>query len=583
MDGPEVHDDGEIWGQTLWSLRGALIAAHGSAAGLGRTRRYVTQAMRISPPEPSFLDMRNAILQASIDEADDARIWKVFADRGMGYFASTTGGDDVDPSADSTDPATLSGEATVNGTVRDDETAPVEGAEVAIAALGDELVDQTDSAGHYTLRVPVPEGGGHIYPALRARKPAYLEDAKPVALDDGVPETIDFNLERDWSSAVGGATVEDFTGEDNTNDGCGPGGLIDDDPGAVWGTNNTAGGQRIVIDLGAPIDVARIAIDPAAGCGDDASAALGGYELRGSTGPDGPFSALGAPDTFGTTHNGTLNTAFTGPAPRIRFVALLAQSPQDNSPGGDGEDFIDVAELHVARTPASAVGPTADTGGVQGVGTSGATLTGDVTPHDATTEVAFEYGTSTAYGGTAGADTLAAGNTATPVAAVVHGLEPSTTYHYRVVANTGGHSFPGADETFTTGALPPPPTPTPNPVASPSPVAPPSPPPPPVATVTSLSGADLTADRRGFFKVKAVFGDAAALGSARFTVYRKGKRLARALTPVRPGRTVVKTLRLNERGRRVIRPGRSKTVKLQLRLPSGEKFVKTLKLTRKRR
>ena len=51
--------------------------------------------MRLSPPEPSFLDMRNAILLAH--EGDDTDVWQVFQDRGMGYFASTDGSGDIAP------------------------------------------------------------------------------------------------------------------------------------------------------------------------------------------------------------------------------------------------------------------------------------------------------------------------------------------------------------------------------------------------------------------------------------------------------------------------------------------------------
>ena len=51
--------------------------------------------MRLSPPEPSFLDMRNAILLAH--DGDDTDVWQVFQDRGMGYFASTDGSSDIAP------------------------------------------------------------------------------------------------------------------------------------------------------------------------------------------------------------------------------------------------------------------------------------------------------------------------------------------------------------------------------------------------------------------------------------------------------------------------------------------------------
>jgi F5/8 type C domain-containing protein len=139
--------------------------------------------------------------------------------------------------------------------------------------------------------------------------------------------------------------------------------------------------------------------------------------------------------------------------------------------------------------------------------------------------------------------------------------------------------------TGTPAAVSPPPisTPSPTPTPTPSPTPTPTPGPGPVAKVTSLSGARLTADRKGLFKVKVRFGDAAPVGRARITVSRKGKRLARASTPVRQGKTVTKTLRLSRKGRQVIRRGWTRRVKVQLRLPDGEKLTKTVKLTRKER
>ena len=56
--GPEVHADGEIWGETLWDLRKAL--------GSKTAESLVTRAMELSPANPSFLDMRNSILPADL-------------------------------------------------------------------------------------------------------------------------------------------------------------------------------------------------------------------------------------------------------------------------------------------------------------------------------------------------------------------------------------------------------------------------------------------------------------------------------------------------------------------------------------
>ena len=61
------------------------------------------------------------------------------------------------------------------------------------------------------------------------------------------------------------------------------------------------------------------------------------------------------------------------------------------------------------------------------------------------------------------------------------------------------------------------------------------------------------------------------------------KRLALATTPVRPGRNVTKTLRLTKSGRKAIKPGKSKRITLELRLPSGQKLKKSLRLSRSTR
>ena len=97
---PEVHADGEIWAETLWDLRRALVAKH-PADGVTRARALITDGMRLSPPEPSFLEGRDAILKSDVARGygDRDLIWAVFAARGMGLNATTTGGTDTAPVA----------------------------------------------------------------------------------------------------------------------------------------------------------------------------------------------------------------------------------------------------------------------------------------------------------------------------------------------------------------------------------------------------------------------------------------------------------------------------------------------------
>ncbi len=89
----------------------------------------------------------------------------------------------------------------------------------------------------------------------------------------------------------------------------------------------------------------------------------------------------------------------------------------------------------------------------------GATLTASVTPNArGATAVHFDVGTTTAYGSRASVPSVS-GFAASPVTAMIAGLNPKTLYHYRVVATSGDGTSMSADRTFTTSAGPPPATP----------------------------------------------------------------------------------------------------------------------------
>src|SRR4051794_16515675 len=148
---PEVHSDGEIWAQTLWDLPDAI--------GSDEAERIVTAALPLSPPEPSFLDMRNAILLAGGAAYRDT-IWRVFAARGMGYFATTVDGSDTHPMPDaSTPPAPDGPTGTITGTITDSHSGrPAAGVTVSIGGMAggpDALAATTKADGTYVIeRVP---------------------------------------------------------------------------------------------------------------------------------------------------------------------------------------------------------------------------------------------------------------------------------------------------------------------------------------------------------------------------------------------------------------------------------------------
>jgi hypothetical protein len=95
---PEVHADGEIWFEALWEMRAALIRKLGETEGRRRTRLLVMDGLKLTPPAPSMLEARDAILladQVTFQGANQAEIWAGFARRGMGALAMSKSGDSI--------------------------------------------------------------------------------------------------------------------------------------------------------------------------------------------------------------------------------------------------------------------------------------------------------------------------------------------------------------------------------------------------------------------------------------------------------------------------------------------------------
>ncbi len=102
MSGAEVHSDGEIWTAALWTLRSRILEAVGGnqVQASDITEHLVTDAMPLSPPSPSMLDMRDAIVKAAelrYRSRFTDLIWDAFAERGFGASAKTAGENDTTP------------------------------------------------------------------------------------------------------------------------------------------------------------------------------------------------------------------------------------------------------------------------------------------------------------------------------------------------------------------------------------------------------------------------------------------------------------------------------------------------------
>ncbi|MCU1489775.1 MAG: hypothetical protein JWM85_1180 [Acidimicrobiaceae bacterium] len=135
----------------------------------------------------------------------------------------------------------------------------------------------------------------------------------------------------------------------------------------------------------------------------------------------------------------SVSASLTGLSPatayRYRIVAKNAGGTTDGSAG-------------IFNTSAA---PTVLTGAATGISDSVATLNGTVNPQALATTYYFQYGTSTSYGSKTPAKTVPASANPVAVNAVVTGLSPKTTYHFRLVASSSAGSSVGSDFSLTTG------------------------------------------------------------------------------------------------------------------------------------
>ena len=499
------HNGGEVWSQTLWDLRGAV----GRTAALA----LITGGMRLSPDDPSMLDMRDAILQQALATASApgapedhyAAVWSVFSARGLGPHATTRSPSSTTPVEDFSAATGLRADAPTlrdpypagdnDGVIEIGETFTVSQPVTSLAASG---VTVTGA-----LTAPGPEfeilDGTAAWPLLARGTPAVNSDPLVARLAGGGCTT-QRNLTVEIASSAGNRTA---TAVVDPRPGSGT--HIDlADNGQVTATFN-ASGAGTVSDVDVRIDdlrhtflgdliiqlehngVTRTLFDPAAGWGaadildavfdDEASSPIV------EAGP-GPVTGRIRPTVAGAL------AAFDGlPAAGAWTLRIT-----DNAPFYDGtlrRWGLDSPQVGCTRVEI----PEAQTAGAA-AGATSATLNGSVTPNGRATSLRFAYGTSTAYGATTPVRFAGSGDTAIPAADDVTGLAPETTYHFRVEAirENGVVAVAGQDATFTTRPAPPPPPPPapPPPPVTPPPPPEPAPPPPPDpvdATRPSILGA----------------------------------------------------------------------------------------------
>jgi hypothetical protein len=129
-------------------------------------------------------------------------------------------------------------------------------------------------------------------------------------------------------------------------------------------------------------------------------------------------------------------------------VRLVASRP---FAGGSATSAVDTFKTDPAPPTVSGVG-------AREITDTTAVLGGRVDPNHSQTTYHFEYGTDTSYGDTTPVDSAGSGERSVAVSKAITGLQPSTDYHFRLVASNPAGVTEGADRTFTTDADPPQPS-----------------------------------------------------------------------------------------------------------------------------
>lgn len=506
-----VHDGGEIWSQTMWDLRKVL----------GRTDalKIITGGMRLSPNNPSMLDMRNAILQsAQVNGVNANAVWSVFVARGFGYFATTANAEANSATEDFTLPPSLLHVSTVV-----DENAP-RGDGDGIAEPGETLAVKTTLQNVTAGAISGLTGTLTSSVGTVTRSPAGWPSIAAGAQATNSPD-LNVTLPEDMTCGVGVALTVSVTGPDGpvsipvknlvtgtfgiTNSTDVPKGIPDGNAGGVNSTF-TLPGSGTVQNLGVRIGqinhtwvgdlkitlthgAKSVVLINRIGSGTNGSSADNIVNLvldDTATTPvdNAPYTAGGFTGSFKPEQ---ALSAFNGdPKSGVWTLNVADLAPTDSGTlqqWGLGPRVCDTFAL-----------PSSQTDAASGVTDSSAMVNGAHTSAGHATDYRFEWGTSNAYGKTTPVTAGGTGTGSVPVSEGLTGLDPSTTYHFRLIAMRDGVVLSrGADQTFTTTAAAVPPAPPAPPVAVKDTAAPP-------LTVTKAPKKKVTT-RKAKVRVKVAF------------------------------------------------------------------------------
>ncbi|HWH92631.1 MAG TPA: M36 family metallopeptidase, partial [Baekduia sp.] len=456
----EVHADGEIWAETLWDLRRAV--------GGPVARGLVTEALRLAPKQPSFLDMRNSILAADTVAGGThrAQIWTVFAARGMGYSASTTSANsthaveafDTPPVAAAGAPdvtsAPLESDTVVHVPITNPTGAPLTNVQATLAPASagvtvpqataniGTLAGNATAAAAFTVRVAAAAGCGSV-----------AATTLTIASDQGT-QSLPLNLP--VGSGRAGAVTRSYPA---------PVTIADNQPAGGVTSTLTIPSHGRVGDLRVTLAATHAWIGDLHAWLTAPSGTTVDLMERPGTDTGGYFSranlAAASPVVFDDDAGSLIQEL-----PDSETTVAGAWRPNQPLARFAGEDRYGTWTLRVTDSVTDDTGTltswsleTADpacaiTDAPSGLVADAATFHARLDPGTtAATTAAFELGTTAAYTGRSPAVALTTGGGLQSLTTSTTGLTPGLTYHVRAIAVRNGTVVAaGADRTFVAGA-----------------------------------------------------------------------------------------------------------------------------------
>ena len=471
------HGVGSVWAQGYWEVYWALFDAHGFSASLKpppnfldpvawkanhRALLYINEGLKNSACSPTFLDVRDGIIQAATDNfgaADVCLLWEAFAAFGLGVDATAVGSNSL---------------SVTNGFDVPPECLCEPGQTPPVADAGlDQIICQGDTvqigtpqlAGHsYSWS---PEGGNVAQPDVSPTQTttytvtattdcASKQDSVTVFVNDGTS-----GISEDFEGGTSGWTAAGLWHPVNDSS-CASPGYSSPTNGFYWGQDSTCNyltGAASEGDLTSPL---IFGIDGSSTLSFDYFRVVESYPgtydktevhilTEGGTTSTTVFALDSSdPSTAAWVNSGSISlAAFAGQVIQIRFIFNTV----DHISNGFTGWFID----DVAVTGTSSCGP----GSAPGLPTNAtagdteATVTWSAPASDGGSPITSYTVTSSPGGLTS---TTADGTTLT---ATVTGLTNSTSYTFTVVAtNAMGDSVPSAASNAVTPAAVAPGSPT---------------------------------------------------------------------------------------------------------------------------